>query len=89
MRDRASKYAITAIVIFFFLLSLQLPVLAAAPKIIIDGTELKIDANPVVVDGRTLVPLRGIFEALGAIISWDGNTKTITAQKICGEHRKQ
>ncbi len=33
---------------------------------------------PMIVDGRTLVPLRAISEALGADVEWDGDTKQIT-----------
>lgn len=32
-------------------------------------------------DGRVLVPLRSIMEALGAQVNWDAGTETITAQK--------
>lgn len=32
--------------------------------------------QPVIVEGRTLIPLRGVFEKMGYTISWDGNTKT-------------
>ena len=32
-------------------------------------------------EGRTLVPLRVIFEALGAEVLWDDSTKTVTASK--------
>ncbi|WP_461202023.1 copper amine oxidase N-terminal domain-containing protein [Anoxybacillus sp. TBDG-1] len=35
---------------------------------------------PYVKDGYTLVPFRGIFEALGAMLLWDEGTKTITGQ---------
>lgn len=37
------------------------------------------DEPPVIDDGRTLVPLRSIFEALDVEVSWDDNTKTVTA----------
>ncbi len=37
---------------------------------------LEFDASPVISDGRILAPLRGISEALGAQVEWDGNTKT-------------
>lgn len=30
-------------------------------------------------NGRTLVPLRAIFEAKGATVSWDQKTQTVTA----------
>lgn len=37
-----------------------------------------IDTEAVIVDGRTLVPVRGVFEALNYEVSWDGATKTAT-----------
>ncbi len=35
--------------------------------------------EPVIVDGRTMVPLRAIFEAMGAEVNWNGDTSTVTA----------
>ncbi|PRO65819.1 copper amine oxidase N-terminal domain-containing protein [Alkalicoccus urumqiensis] len=32
-------------------------------------------------DGRTLVPMRGIFESIGAGVTWDPKTKTVTSVK--------
>ena len=34
-----------------------------------------------IVQGRFLVPMRGIFEALGATVHWDGDTRTVTGTK--------
>lgn len=57
--------------------------LAAKPnaeiKIIIDNKELKMDVNPVIENGRTLVPFRPLFEALGLNVKWDGKNKGIYA----------
>ncbi len=36
------------------------------------------DQQPFIKDSRTLVPARGVFEALGATVSWDGTTKTVS-----------
>ncbi len=47
----------------------------------INGLVIEFDQQPVIIDGRTLVPLRAIFEALGASVDWNGNTKTVTARK--------
>ncbi len=47
----------------------------------LDDKELVFDQNPVIVNGRTMVPLRVIFESLGATIEWDGATQTVTATK--------
>ncbi|WP_202080840.1 copper amine oxidase N-terminal domain-containing protein [Caldalkalibacillus salinus] len=35
--------------------------------------------DPVIVNGRTLVPMRGIFESLQADVKWDNETKSVTA----------
>ena len=37
--------------------------------------------SPVIVEGRTLIPLRGVFEKLGYEISWDNETKSATFSK--------
>lgn len=36
---------------------------------------------PIIKDGSTLVPMRAIFEALGATVEWDGDKKIIDATK--------
>jgi alpha-tubulin suppressor-like RCC1 family protein len=47
----------------------------------VDGTILQFDQPPVSVKNRTLVPLRAIFEAMGAELQWNSITSTITATK--------
>ncbi len=50
--------------------------------VIINGETLVIpegDTQPYIEEGRTLVPMRAIFEALGAQISWDPDTKTVVS----------
>ena len=37
--------------------------------------------NPQIINNRTMVPLRKIFETLGAKIEWYGDTETVIAQK--------
>jgi hypothetical protein len=32
--------------------------------------------SPVIVNGRTLIPLRGVFEEMGYSVAWEGDTKT-------------
>ncbi len=50
-------------------------------KITIDEQAVTFDVPPFIEQNRTFVPVRAIFEALGAEVSWDGTTKTVTAQK--------
>ncbi|MTI85754.1 MAG: copper amine oxidase [Firmicutes bacterium] len=45
----------------------------------LNGDRIFFDVPPLVKDGRTLVPLRKIFEALGARVDWEKETQTITA----------
>ena len=49
--------------------------------VLINGSLVKFDTPPVSKGGRTLVPLRAIFEALNAEVKWDPSTKKITAVK--------
>ena len=50
-------------------------------KVTIDGKAQSYDVMPIIENGRTLVPMRAIFESLGADISWDDATKTVTGKK--------
>lgn len=53
----------------------------AAINMTIDGKPLNLDVPPTIVEGRTLVPVRAIFENLGANVAWNNETKEITATK--------
>lgn len=51
-------------------------------SVVINGNTLQnLDQPPVIVNGRTLVPVRAILENIGASVSWDEATKTVTAEK--------
>lgn len=50
-------------------------------KLTIDGVPVKTDSAPVNVNGRILVPMRAMFEAMGAIVQWNPATQTATATK--------
>lgn len=47
----------------------------------LDNKILEFDVQPQIINDRTMVPLRAIFEALGATVLWDDPTKTVTATK--------
>ena len=50
-------------------------------NVIVNGKALVFDQTPVMENGRVLVPLRTIFEALGADVEWNDSTQTVTAAK--------
>ncbi len=49
--------------------------------VLYNGTPLSFDVPPLLEDGRTLVPLRVIFEAMGGDVSWEDSTKTVYAKR--------
>lgn len=50
-------------------------------SVAMDGVKIEFDVAPVTQNDRTLVPLRAIFEALGASVDWDDAAQTVTARK--------
>jgi len=48
-------------------------------QVVVDGRPIVFDVQPRIVNNRTMVPMRGIFEALGAELRWDGETQTVYA----------
>ncbi len=51
-------------------------------SVFVDGKKLEFDVQPFIENDRTLVPMRAIFEALGAQIVWDAETRTVFAAQI-------
>ena len=74
------KYA-KVLGVMTLLSTLSIPSIAsAAPEITVtvDGNLVKFDQPPVIENSRTLVPLRAVFEAMGATVTWDDKTQKIT-----------
>lgn len=44
----------------------------------IDGWMLPLDVEPIIEEDRTLIPLRGVMEGLGAAVEWDQETSTVS-----------
>jgi len=68
--------------VLLFSLCLALPAAAGEPvKVNINGSRLATDVDPVIVEGRTMVPVRAISEGFGADVGWDGRNKQVTVGK--------
>ncbi|MET3507809.1 L,D-transpeptidase family protein [Halalkalibacter oceani] len=50
-------------------------------SVYVDGKKLAVSQDPFMKDNRVLVPMRSIFNALGASVAWNAQTKTVTATK--------
>ena len=78
------KQLISILMLFVLAFTVVLPAAhpeeadAANISIYVNGKYLSTDQPPVIQDGRTMVPLRAIFEALGATVEWFGDTQTIS-----------
>lgn len=54
---------------------------ASGIALMVNDSLLTLDVSPKIVDGRTLVPVRGIFEQLNAQVQWDQASQTATMTK--------
>lgn len=68
----------SSILIIFLVILLTSASFAEPIRVNLNGNQLALPVNPITKNGRTLVPLRAIFESLGATVEWDNNTKTVT-----------
>lgn len=53
--------------------------------VILNGEMVDFDVKPVVVQDRTLVPMRAIFESLNLSVDWNGENQMITATSDMGD----
>ena len=72
------------LIIFLSLLFVLFPTVVLAGtagtpiiKVLLNNSQLNFDVPPDLKDGVTLVPARGVFEALGAKVTWDDETKCV------------
>ena len=50
-------------------------------KLVVNGRDITSLAAPVIVNDRTLVPVRFISEELGATVTWDGEARSVLLEK--------
>lgn len=76
------KKVISIVLSLVFILSLSNAVFADnGITVKLDDKQLTFDVPPQIIDGRTMVPMRKIFEELGASVDWNAETRTITSKK--------
>lgn len=74
--------------IFIFFCFLNITAYATAPddtleliKVKLNGKTLEFDTEPIIENDRTMVPMRTIFEQLGAQVTWHEEIKTVTGYR--------
>lgn len=82
-RHRKGKQRLAAMLLGVLMLSTFVPSASASESIrlFFDKKEMQIRSKLNVMNGKVLVPMREVFEQLGAKVEWDGETKTITTTK--------
>lgn len=77
------KFFVSLMLTFLLIVSFGFTSIGATTGITINinGAPLITDVAPVIIQGRTMVPMRAIFEALEAHVEWDGDTEKITGTK--------
>ena len=50
-------------------------------SVLVDTVKVNFDVEPQIINGRTMVPVRAIFDSLGAVVKWNGDNQTVYAQK--------
>ncbi len=54
-------------------------------KVVVNGTELQPDVPAIIMDGRTLLPVRAVAEALGATVEWQQESYTVTVGTLLSD----
>lgn len=71
------KRAISGALLILTLFLVPIPARADdTPRVFLDGHEINFDVPPIIIDGRVMVPLGKIAEALSLPVKWDAETMT-------------
>lgn len=66
--------------------SQSIPSSTTKTRIILNGSPLSLDVDPIIRNGRTFVPFRDIGEALGAQVDWNAGLQSALYVKPLGEY---
>ena len=82
MKKWIQKLSVTMLAMFLLPVMLSTTAFAGDEiKVMVNGELVNFDVQPQVISSRTMVPLRAIFEKLGATVEWNNSTQTVTATK--------
>lgn len=56
-----------------------------AVTVYVDNEKIDFEVNPIIENGRTLIPLRGVFEKLGARVDWNKNISEVVIKDKSNE----
>jgi hypothetical protein len=75
--QKVTMILIAGLLLTLIIVPLQSGIAAESIRIFIDNQEIAAEVQPVIVNDRTMVPLRVISENLGMTVDWDGDTRSV------------
>lgn len=84
MKNKALHVRLVIALITFGILISLIPASATAARPVVlefDGRIIASDVEPIFIGNHVMVPIRVIFETMGANVTWDTATQTITGKK--------
>ena len=73
------KKLLLCIITVFSMLTVSSALAEGEINVVVDGNKVEFtDQQPVIIDGRTLVPIRAVMERMGKQVGWDGETNQVT-----------
>lgn len=81
MKKFLAIFALTAVIAVGCFAGFTAQANVAPIRVVINGRAITTEVPPVVQNGRTLVPFRAIFEALGAQVEWTERTNTVAGYR--------
>lgn len=86
MKEKVFKSGMLSLLLVAVIAIFSMPSAAMAAStnevtVTLDGKQVSFDQPPVIQNGRTLVPMRAVFEAMGASVDWDTASQTVTSTR--------
>ena len=76
--DKAGNLTTKTLTVYYAKTTVLILFVGSNKMITSDGEAITLDSPPVIVEGRTLVPIRPIIEKFGGSIAWDGGEHKVT-----------
>jgi hypothetical protein len=76
--DKAGNVTTKTITVYYAKTTVLILFVGSNKMITSDGETITLDSPPVIVEGRTLVPIRAVIEKFGGSISWEGGERKVT-----------
>lgn len=71
------KLTVVLVTLMLFMGSITFAATSEDIQVFVNNSPLLFDVDPTIIEGRTVLPVRAIFESLGLKVGWDDTTRTV------------